>query len=127
MAIETGIEPQKATTSLPSKKGISQKHFRAALREVGAHIVLLPRAFVLLLPFLAMLSTSLKRKTQLYAYPPVWIPNPFEWSNYPNTVVYIPFFLYLQNTLTIAILSTLGALISCSLVAYSLARIPWPG
>jgi len=127
MAVETGIEPQTATTSLPSKKGVRRKHVKAALREVGAHIVLLPMAFVFLIPFLWMLSTSLKTKPQLATYPPIWIPNPVEWANYPNTVVYVPFFLYLQNTLVIAILSTLGALISCSLVAYSLARIPWPG
>lgn len=47
--------------------------------------------------------------------------------NYPNAVTYIPFFLYLRNTLIIAVLATIGALISCSMVAYSLARIPWPG
>lgn len=47
--------------------------------------------------------------------------------NYPDAVTYIPFFLYLRNTLTIAVLATIGSVISCSLVAYSLARIPWPG
>ncbi|MBX3054630.1 MAG: carbohydrate ABC transporter permease [Caldilineaceae bacterium] len=74
-----------------------------------------------------MLSTSLKTDQQLYVYPPQWIPNPFNWANYPNTVVYITFFLYLQNTLIIAVSATIGALISGSLVAYSLARIPWRG
>ena len=74
-----------------------------------------------------MLSTSLKPDQQLYAYPPTWIPNPFNWANYPNSVTYIPFFLYLRNTVTIAVLSTVGVLISCSMVAYSLSRIPWPG
>jgi len=80
-----------------------------------------------MLPFLWMLSTSLKPDTQFYSYPPVWIPNPLQWSNYPDAVTYISFFLYLRNTLTIAVLATIGSLISCSLVAYSLARIPWPG
>jgi len=127
MAIETGIDAQKSTGSIPTKSGISRKRVMSTLREFAAHIILLPMAFVFLLPFLWMLSTSLKSKPQLYVFPPIWIPNPLEWANYPNTVVYIPFFLYLRNTLIIAGLSTIGALISCSLVAYSLARIPWPG
>ena len=74
-----------------------------------------------------MLSTSLKSKTQLYVYPPILVPIPPEWSNYPTAVNYIDFFLYLRNTLVIAVSATIGQLISCSLVAYSLARIPWPG
>lgn len=42
---------------------------------------------------------------------------------------YLPFdfFRYLGNTLTICILGVLGTVISCSLVAYGLARIPWKG
>ena len=80
-----------------------------------------------MVPFLWMLSTSLKSDQQIYVYPPVWIPNPIQWSNYPDAVTYISFFLYMRNTLIIAVGATTGALISCSLVAYSLARIPWPG
>jgi ABC-type glycerol-3-phosphate transport system permease component len=92
MAIETGIDAQKSTGSIPHKGGISRKHVMATVREVAAHLILLPMAFVFLLPFLWMISTSLKSKTQLYVFPPVWIPNPVEWINYPNTVVYVPFF-----------------------------------
>jgi multiple sugar transport system permease protein len=33
----------------------------------------------------------------------------------------------LRNTLIIAVSSTVGAVVSCSLVAYSLSRINWPG
>ena len=80
-----------------------------------------------MLPFLWMLSTSLKSKPQLYMYPPILVPIPPSWSNYPTAVTYIDFFLYLRNTLIIAVSATIGALLSCSLVAYSIARIPWRG
>ena len=106
---------------------LTLKRVRGLARHILTHIVLLPAAFVFLLPFLWMVSTSLKTDAQLYTYPPVWIPNPLKWANYSATVVYIPFFLYLKNTLTIAVSSTIGAVISCSLVAYSLSRINWPG
>jgi multiple sugar transport system permease protein len=124
MAAET--EPVSARLMLRPRR-ISYKQVRSVVREILTHIVLLPAAFVFLLPFLWMISTSLKTDTQLYAYPPIWIPNPLKWANYSETVVYIPFFLYLKNTLVIAVSSTFGAVLSCSLVAYSLSRINWPG
>lgn len=111
----------------PQRRWLTKKRIRSAIRSVLTHAALIPAAFLFLLPFLWMVSTSLKTDQQLYAYPPIWIPNPVNWMNYPNTVTYITFFLYMRNTLIIAVSATIGALISCSLVAYSLARIPWPG
>jgi ABC-type glycerol-3-phosphate transport system permease component len=100
---------------------------REWLRSILTHIVLIPAAFVFLLPFLWMLSTSLKPDSQLFAYPPIWIPHPFQWANYPKSVSYVPFFTYLKNTLIISLSSMVGVVISSSLAAYSLSRIRWPG
>lgn len=125
MAVETRDAPQPAVSSGDS--WFTKRRVRAITRELLTHLALIPAALIFMLPFLWMLSTSLKSDAQLYAYPPVWIPNPIQWQNYPDAVNYITFFLYLRNTLIIAFAATIGALISCSLVAYSLARIPWPG
>jgi multiple sugar transport system permease protein len=124
MAVETQQAPQ---TVAAQRTGFLNKRTRGIIRHALIHVALIPMALIFLLPFLWMLSTSLKSDAQLYAYPPVWLPNPLQWSNYPDAVNYITFFLYLRNTLIIAVSATIGALISCSLVAYSLARIPWPG
>jgi len=43
---------------------------------------LLVGAAINLVPFLWMLSTSLKDNTQAFAYPPTWIPDPILWHNY---------------------------------------------
>ncbi len=121
-------QSQTAQSGVRSRRtGITRKQIKRVIRTILIHAMLIPMAFIFMLPFLWMLSTSLKPDTQFYAYPPVWIPSPLQWSNYPDAVTYISFFLYLRNTLTIAVLATIGSLISCSLVAYSLARIPWPG
>jgi multiple sugar transport system permease protein len=109
-----------------SASGISRET-KDRIRSIVVHILLIPAAIVFLMPFLWMLSTSLKPDAQLYAYPPIWIPNPFEWSNYPESVTYVPFFTYLRNTLIIALTSMVGVVASSSLAAYSLARIRWPG
>src|SRR5215210_9098331 len=118
MAIDASHEmmspPQRQTNS-----DIARNWVRAIL----THIVLLPAAMVFLLPFLWMLSTSLKPDAQLYAYPPIWIPNPLQWENYPKSVGFVPFFTYLKNTLIISLSSMVGVVASSSLAAYSMARI----
>ena len=122
------IETEATAPHRPVRRSwLTRKRVRQIIRSVLTHAALIPAAIIFLLPFLWMLSTSLKTDAQLFAYPPIWIPNPIAWWNYPNTVTYITFFLYLRNTLIIAVSATIGELISCSLVAYSLARIRWPG
>lgn len=80
-----------------------------------------------LLPFVWMASTSLKPATQLFVHPPVWLPNPLEWQNFVDAVTQVPFFSYFKNTLVVAMLASLGVVLSCPLVGYSLARLQWKG
>ena len=47
--------------------------------------------------------------------------------NYRLTFDYVPFWRYVANSLFLVILNLVGTLISCSLVAYSFARLQWPG
>ncbi len=117
------VSGQAATPTLL----LTRRQVRHAVRSLLIHSALIPAALVFMTPFLWMLSTSLKSDTQLYVYPPILVPIPPHWANYPTAVTYIDFFLYLRNTLVIAAAATVGELLSCSLVAYSLARIPWRG
>ena len=110
-----------------SSASFSARQTKDRIRGIAIHIALIPAAFVFLLPFLWMLSTALKPDSQLYAYPPIWIPNPLQWENFPKTVTFVPFFLYLRNTVIISLSSMVGVVISSALAAYSLARIHWPG
>lgn len=105
----------------------STRRTQDRLRGLIVHLLLIPAAAVFIIPFLWMISTSLKPNAQLFAYPPVWIPSPIMWENYPKSVTYIPFFRYFGNTVWIALTSVIGVVLSSSLVAYSLARISWPG
>jgi len=104
-----------------------RKHIRDLAKQVLAHIVLAGCGIFFFLPFYWLVSTSLKTDTQVFAQPPVWIPHPLVWRNYPRALTYIPFLPYLKNTLFICVISVAGTLLSCSLVAYSLSRIRWPG
>ena len=123
------VETQQATPQriAAPRAGLTRKRVNRTIRSVLSHAALIPAAIIFMVPFLWMLSTSLKSNPQLYVYPPILVPIPAHPENYLTAITYIDFFLYLRNTLIIAVAATIGALISCSLVAYSLARIPWPG
>ncbi len=51
----------------------------------------------------------------------------FHWRNYVDAFKKMDFFNNLRNTLFICVSCVLGTVLSCSLVAYSFARIPWKG
>ncbi|MFO7167506.1 MAG: carbohydrate ABC transporter permease [Chloroflexota bacterium] len=104
----------------------SQRSLRR-IRRIIAYAVLIALSVVFAIPFLWLISTSLKPPEQLFRLPPEWIPNPVTWSNYPRAMTQIPFALYLKNTLYIALFNVVASVVSCSLVAYGFARIPWPG
>lgn len=102
----------------------ARKHLR---RHLLLHAALIVLSAVSLVPFYWMVATSLKNDAQVLASPPVWIPEPVMFSNYARALDYIPFLTYAKNTLVICVTTMVGAVLSCSLVAYSFAKLRWPG
>ena len=96
-------------------------------RPVLAYALLCLVAAIFLLPLFWMLSSSLKPEWQVLATPPVWLPNPPRWQNYPEALTYVPFARYAANTLIICAGAIVGHLLSCTIVAYGFARLRAPG
>jgi len=91
--------------------------------------VLLVGSVAFMLPLYMMVVMSLKT-TQEIAASSVWAwPKHLTWDNFdvvlsnPNA----PFFLFFRNSAIIATLSTLGVIVSSSLVAYPFARLRFRG
>jgi multiple sugar transport system permease protein len=103
------------------------KSFQKRVNTVLSHLVLCLVGLFFFIPWLFILSASLKSFNRVLALPVQWIPDPVVWHNYLDAVTKIPFMLYMRNTLLISILNVLGTLASSSVVAYSFARIRWPG
>lgn len=97
------------------------------LRRGVTHAALILCSILFSLPLYWLVSSSLKPDAQLHAWPPVWVPHPLTLEHYVKGLRFIPFPRMLLNTLTVAGLSVLGTLISCSLVAYGLTAIRWKG
>ena len=79
------------------------------------------------MPFVWMLSTSVKPSAQVYLVPPVWIPATFEWGNFVRPWQNLPFATFYKNTLIYTLASVFGQLLSSSLVAFAFARMRFRG
>jgi len=86
-------------------------------------------AILFAVPFLWMVSLSLKTPPDIVRIPPRLIPDPIDWRNYIEAwnSTQRPFQIYFKNSIIYTLLTTLGSLISCSLVAYGFARLDFDG
>jgi len=84
-------------------------------------------ALAFLLPFIWMISTSLKPNADTMKLELELIPHPFRWQNYLDAVHQIPFVLYTWNTVWVCVLSTAGTVLSSAMVAYAFAFLRWKG
>ncbi|MFM9278224.1 carbohydrate ABC transporter permease [Paenibacillus jiagnxiensis] len=81
----------------------------------------------MIVPFLWMISTSLKSYADSMQIPPVWIPPEFHWDNYAKVFDKIPFMEYYLNTLLMTAGRTVGQLLICSIAAFAFACMRFPG
>ncbi|HEX8598534.1 MAG TPA: carbohydrate ABC transporter permease [Chloroflexia bacterium] len=90
-----------------------------------AFLVLSAMSVLFIVPFIWMLSTSLKGFHDLAGTN--WIPNPITWQNYVEAFSYGMWGRWAFNSVTITVLSVVGTVLSTSIIAYSFARLRWPG
>lgn len=83
-------------------------------------------AVVALVPFLWMLSTSLKSIDEVFIYPPKWIPDQLRFDNYTTLWRELPMNRWMVNSILVAFTGVVGHLLFCSLSAYAFARIHFP-
>ena len=88
-------------------------------------LILLSALFIA--PFYWTFMTAIKSQADLYQFPPVFWPSEWHWENFAIAWTKQPFGMYLTNSLIVVIFSTVGQLLSSSLVAYGFARFRFPG
>jgi multiple sugar transport system permease protein len=84
-------------------------------------------AFLMLVPFVWMLSASFKNNMEIFESPINWIPAVFRPDNYRKVWIEINFISFFLNSLKLAISITAAQLITCSLAAYSFSKLRFPG
>jgi multiple sugar transport system permease protein len=102
--------------------------FRRFWQRIPLHLVLMVGAFIMVLPFLWMVSTSLKTQADvLKQFPPRLIPTTFMISNYSTALTSMPFDRFYFNSLFVSSAVTIVQLFTSSLAAFAFARLRFRG
>ena len=99
-------------------------HKKAVAGKVIVYVILILIALVMIIPFLWMLSASIKSDREVFQMNPfVWIPENPRWRNYADIWTKIPFLKFVENTVFLTIVVTLLQLLTSSFAAYSFAKL----
>lgn len=90
-------------------------------------VLLAVLSFIVLIPFLWMISSSLKLDNEVFSVPIQWIPTSPRWANYLDIWKQIPFLTFYKNTAKLTLIITLLQLFTSSLASYGFAKMKFPG
>ena len=96
-------------------------------RQGILYAILVISALFMIVPFLWMLSTSLKTDQYVLTMPPQFFPRPLTLHSYMRLAELFPIGRMFFNSLLVASLTTLGQLATCSMAAYAFARMDFKG
>lgn len=99
-------------------------HKKAVVSKVIVYAVLIIIALAMIVPFLWMLSASIKSDREVFQMNPfVWIPETPKWSNYTNIWTKIPFGKFIENTVFLTVIVTCLQLLTSSFAAYAFGKL----
>ena len=75
-----------------------------------------------LFPFIWMILSALKSETEVFSYPPKFLPEKFGYYNFIKAWHMQPFYKFAINSMIVTVLTTIGQVVSGTLVAYGFAR-----
>ncbi len=121
---------KKIETESMSKELLASKEMKAR-RELTiksmTYAFLVAFGVTMMLPFLWMISTSLKETQAVYIFPPKWIPDPVVWTSYLKVWTVVPFARFYLNSILVALAVTLGQVFTSAFAAYAFSRLTFPG
>jgi multiple sugar transport system permease protein len=108
-------------------KSAAHYRMRRRLGVVLSYVGVLVALAFFLMPFLWILSTSLKGSEDYFTFPPVWFPSEPSLKHYYGLFTQANGWLYFRNSLVISSLSMFAALFFSIPTAYSIARFRFGG
>ena len=101
--------------------------FKVGLGKTLTYVLLTALAALMVLPFLWMLSASLKLDKDVFRFPIEWIPMVPQWNNYEKIWTQIPFLTFFGNTAKLTVIITLLQLFTSSFAGYAFAKLEFKG
>jgi multiple sugar transport system permease protein len=94
---------------------------------VFLHVFLIATGFIMVAPFLWMVSTALKGPAEIFVYPPRWLPEEIHLENFARAWQAAPFGRFYLNSIVVTLIITISQVATASLAAYVFARLNFPG
>jgi multiple sugar transport system permease protein len=121
--VNTESSKTEIITSLWNK--IINKNTKSITSKVIYILILLFVTALFILPFLWLISASLKVRSEVFNFE--WIPNPVAWINYATVWEAVPLLTWAKNSVLVGFLAAIAVVISCSLVAFGFSYFRFPG
>jgi ABC-type glycerol-3-phosphate transport system permease component len=109
-------------TPLAGQAGVARRVSSAAV-----YVLAIALAVLFSLPFFWTLASSLKTQSELYTYPPTFLPVELHPENYASVFTLAPFGRFILNTVFVTAVAMIGQVFSASAVAFGFTRFRFPG
>lgn len=93
------------------------------LTRTFLYAVLIFITIIMLVPFVWMLSASLKLDKDVFVFPIRWLPENPRWQNYLDIWTKIPLLKFITNTTKLTIIVTILQILTSSFAAYAFAKL----
>lgn len=100
---------------------------QATFKKCIIYTGLILLSFTILVPFLWMISSSLKTSQDVFSVPMKWFPEAPIWENFSEIWTKVPMLLFFKNSFKLAIIITLLQVCTSTLAAYPFAKMQFPG
>lgn len=91
------------------------------------YILLVLCSLLMILPFLWMLSASVKMDKDVFTFPIDWIPAHPRWRNYQDIWTTIPLATFIGNTIKLTMIVTFLQLFTSSFAAFAFSKLEFKG
>jgi multiple sugar transport system permease protein len=118
---------RRSIPSQPDKNQVFSHHFKVTLGKTIVYALLITLAVFTLLPFVWMVSASLKLDKDVFRFPIEWIPADPQWSNFAKIWTEIPFMTFFLNTTKLTVIITILQVATSSFAAYAFAKLQFRG
>ncbi|WP_225903818.1 carbohydrate ABC transporter permease [Anaerocolumna chitinilytica] len=104
-------------------------HKKIKVGKIAVTLLLFTLGFVMILPFIWMLSTSMKYEVDVFTFPIQWIPTKLRVIENYKEVWFgdAPFALYYFNSIKVTVITTFFSLLISSMAAFAFSKLNFPG
>ncbi len=105
---------------------MQSKTKQETIKKFVLYAVIIAITLVMIIPFIWMLSASLKLSRDVFVFPIEWIPSVPRWQNFVDIWDQIPLALFIYNTAKLTVIVTILQLLTSSFAAYAFAKLRFP-